>query len=148
MLADKEAIGSTSPEQDMANDMFRVSLVVGPLALVLSFAAWGWHGLFSSAYALALVLINFLVASRALSWAGRISATALMAAAMASFIFDLVLLTAAVIPIATKSWVNLIALGLTLIVSHLVLVLWEARRVSATLAFDGLRPRKRGGTES
>ena len=34
----------------------------------------------------------------------------------------------------------LVALGLTLIVTHLGLLLWELRYVSASLAFPGLKP--------
>jgi len=40
------------------------------------------------------------------------------------------------------AWVELWPLGLTLIVTHLGLLLWETRYVSASLAFPGLKPRK------
>jgi hypothetical protein len=39
-------------------------------------------------------------------------------------------------------WVELVPLGLTLIVTHLGLLAWEARSVSASLAFPALKPRR------
>jgi hypothetical protein len=50
------------------------------------------------------------------------------------------LIALAVMLVRNESWVDLMALGLTLIVMHLGLLFWEMRYVSATLAFPGLRP--------
>jgi putative NIF3 family GTP cyclohydrolase 1 type 2 len=38
------------------------------------------------------------------------------------------------------SWMNLPALGLTIIVTHLGLLFWELKYVSASMAFPGLKP--------
>jgi hypothetical protein len=42
------------------------------------------------------------------------------------------------------SWVELVPLGLTIVVTHLGLLFWEMRYVSATLAFPGLKPATKG----
>jgi hypothetical protein len=46
----------------------------------------------------------------------------------------------AVILVRDAGWVSLPALGFTIIVTHLGLLFWELRHVSATLAFPGLKP--------
>jgi hypothetical protein len=40
-----------------------------------------------------------------------------------------------------RSWIELVPLGLTIVVTHLGLLVWETRYVSTTLAFPGLLPR-------
>ena len=42
--------------------------------------------------------------------------------------------------VRNAAWVDLLALGLTLVVTHLGLLFWETRYVSASLAFPGLKP--------
>lgn len=134
----------TSIEKRMASHMVRWGAIVSPLLLGISYLIWSVNGLESSAYAIALILINFWVTAKLMEMGGRISLSALMGAAVGSFIFDLVLLTAAVVPVAKAPWMNLWALGLTLIVTHLGLVVFEANSVSARMAFTGLYPKKQG----
>jgi hypothetical protein len=66
----------------------------------------------------------------------------LMGVALFGFLFRLGLLAAAVLVVKDQWWVELVPLGLTLVVTHLGLLIWEARHVSASLAFPGLRPAK------
>jgi len=47
---------------------------------------------------------------------------------------------AAVLVFRNASWVNLIPLGLTIIITHLGLLFWELRYISGTLAYPGLKP--------
>ena len=46
----------------------------------------------------------------------------------------------AVMLVRNMWWVELVPLGVTLIVAHLVLLFWEMRYISGTLAFPGLKP--------
>ncbi|MDA8081698.1 MAG: ATP synthase subunit I [Actinomycetota bacterium] len=135
-------LGNDLIETRMASHMAKWGAIVSPVLLLVSFLLWSVRGLESSAYAIALVLINFLVTAKLMRIGGRISLPGLMVAALGGFIFDLVLLGAAVIPFATASWMNLWALGLTLIVTHLGLVVFEASTISTRMAFAGLRPKK------
>jgi hypothetical protein len=65
----------------------------------------------------------------------------MMGAAMFGYIARLALITVAVIAVHNQWWVEIVPLGLTLIVTHLGLLLWETRYVSVSLAFPGLKPR-------
>ena len=61
-------------------------------------------------------------------------------AALFGFLLRLGLIFLAVMLVARRRWVALVPLGLTLIVTHLGLLFWEMRYVSASLAFPGLKP--------
>jgi len=56
----------------------------------------------------------------------------------------LALVTVAVLAVKDLAWVELVPLGLTIVVSHLGLLFWETSRVSASLAFPGLKPDQQG----
>jgi hypothetical protein len=45
-----------------------------------------------------------------------------------------------VLAVRNASWIELVPLGLTLIITHLVLLFWELRHISSSLAFPGLKP--------
>jgi hypothetical protein len=63
-----------------------------------------------------------------------------MASALGGFLLRLLLLTAVVWAVADQAWVEMVPLGLTLIVTHLGMLIWETRHVSASLAYPGLKP--------
>ena len=63
-----------------------------------------------------------------------------MVAALGGFALRLFLLTAIVWLVKDQAWVDITALGFTLIVTHLGLLVWETRHVSASLAYPGLKP--------
>ena len=54
------------------------------------------------------------------------------------------LLFGAVFVVKDFWWVEVWPLGITLIVTHLGLLFWETRYVSASLAFPGLKPSGKG----
>lgn len=127
-------------EQEIAGDMARKALWAGPVLVAFCAVAWGLDGAISSAFAVALVIVNFLLSAALLAWAARISYGLLMGAALFGYLLRLGLVSAAVLLVKDQPWVQLWALGLTLIVTHLGLLLWELRYVSASLAFPGLKP--------
>ena len=90
--------------------------------------------------AVALVVGNFLLAARIMAVTARISINALMGAVLGGYVLRLALITTAVLLIKDLSWVELIPLCATLIVTHLGLLIWETRYVSMTLAYPGLKP--------
>ncbi len=137
-------LGADLVEKRMATHMAKWGAIVSPVLLVVSFLIWSTRGLESSAYAIVLVIVNFVVTAKLMEIGGRYSLSGLMVTAVGGFIFDLVLLGAAVIPFATASWMNLWALGLTLIVTHLGLVIFEANTISTRMALAGLREMKQG----
>ena len=127
-------------EQEIARDMVGRAAWAGPILIGFCGLAWGLDGLLSSGYAVVLVLVNFLLSAAMLSWAARISLALLMGAAMGGYLVRLGLIAGAVLLVKDQPWVSLWAMGLTLIITHLGLLLWELRYVSASLAFPGLKP--------
>jgi hypothetical protein len=81
-----------------------------------------------------------MIAAGLVATTARISYALMMAATLFGYVLRLGLIALAVMLVRNESWVDLMALGLTLIVMHLGLLFWEMRYVSATLAFPGLRP--------
>ncbi len=133
-------IEGPSPAMAVAVDLARRSLWLLPVAVMVSAAFWGLDGVFSTLYGIAIVVVNFLLAAWLLQVGGRIGAAAMGAAAMFGFLLRLGLIMVAVLLVKDAPWVELVPLGLTLIITHLVLLFWELRHVSNTLAFPGLKP--------
>ena len=131
-------------ERQIALDMIRRSLPAAPVLLIVAAIGWGTAGALSAAYGIILVFLNFLLAAAILAWAGRTSLTLLMASALGGYLLRLALITAAVLAISGQSWFSPIPLGFTIIVTHLGLLLWELRYVSASLAYPGLKPQQKG----
>jgi hypothetical protein len=131
-----------APEPQIAFDMLRRGLPVAPVLIALSALVWGADGALSSAFAIALVLVNLLLSAVSLAWAAKISPTALMATALGGFLVRMTLLVIAVALVKDQSWVETVPLGITVVVTHLGLLFWETRHVSASLAFPALKPRR------
>ncbi len=129
-----------APEPVLVRDMAKRGVVAAPLFVVLGAAVWGAAGAASAAYALGLVLVNFLAAAWMLSTAARISYGLLMGAALFGFLLRLGIVSAAVLLVQDAGWVEPVPLGLTLVVAHLGLLFWELRYVSISLAHPGLKP--------
>ena len=133
-------VAGPAPEVDIARDLARRALPVAPVAVLACGVGWGLDGALSAAYALVLVVANFLAAAALMARAARISVVMLMAAVLGGYLLRLGLLTAAVYAVRDAGWVEMVPLGLTLVATHVGLLVWEARRVSVTLAFPGLKP--------
>ena len=133
-----------SVESEIALDMVKRALPVAPVLLLVCGVVWGVPGALSAAFAIALVLVNFALSAGLLAWTARISLALMMGAALGGYLLRLILITAAVLLVKDQSWVRLWPLGLTLVVTHLGLLLWETKYVSASLAFPGLKPKETG----
>jgi len=129
-----------APEPEIAADMVKRALPVAPVVVLLALVPWGIDGALSAAFAIAVVVVNFLLAAWVLAAASRISYGLLMGAALFGYLVRIALIGLAVWAVKDASWVEPLPLGLTLIVTHLGLLLWELRYVSASLAFPGLKP--------
>jgi len=131
-------------ERQVAADMVRRALPVAPVFLVAGGIGWGVHGTLSAGYAIVLVLLNFVLSASLLAWAARTSLALLMGVALFGYLARLALITVAVLAITGQSWFSPIPLCATLVLTHLGLLIWETRYVSATLAYPGLKPRPAG----
>ena len=129
-----------APVVDIAKDLVKRGVILAPIGIVIGAVLWQSEGAYSVAYGLALVAINFLMAAFMLAYAGQISAAAMGAAAVFGFFTRLSIITVAVLVVREAAWVNLVALGLTLVIAHVGLLFWEMRYISGSLANPGLKP--------
>lgn len=130
-----------SPAVQVARDLARRGVMIAPVAVMIGAAIWGADGAASVLYALAIIVVNFLLAAWSLGFAARISLALMAGVALFGFLIRLGLITVAVLLVRDAAWVELVPLGLTLIITHLGLLFWEMRFVSASLAFPGLKPK-------
>ncbi|MCY3617860.1 MAG: ATP synthase subunit I [Acidimicrobiaceae bacterium] len=131
-----------APERAVAADMARRSVLFAVPLLVGGALGWRWPGVLSVGLALALVLVNFGLGAAAIGWGARLGAGPLMAAALGGYVVRLGIVTAAVLPIRHHDWFELLPFAVSLIATHLGLLIVEARHVSASLAFPGLKPER------
>ena len=133
-------IEGPAPEVKVTKDMVRRGLVVAPLLIALCGFIWGMDGALSSAYAVALVLVNFGLAAGIVASTARISLGLMMGGGLFGYLIRLGLIFLAVLLVKDAGWISLPALGTTIIVTHLGLLLWEMKYVALSLAHPGLKP--------
>lgn len=127
-------------EAAVARDILRRGLLAAPALVGAAGALGGGSAAASVAFALAVVLANFAVAAGLATWAGRRSPAWVGAAALGGYPLRMALLAASVLAVRRAAWVEPVVVGVALVVAHLALLAWEARRVSISLAFPALSP--------
>ena len=135
-----EPMSGPAPAMEIALDMAKRAVWLVPATAVIG-GFWGINGIVSSGYALAIVVVNFVLAAWMLSAASRISFALMAGAALFGYLLRLGLIFAAVMLVRNASWIEMVPLGITLIVTHLGLLFWELRFVSGSLAYPGLKPK-------
>ena len=128
-----------APEVAVSNDMIKRGLVVAPIIIAVCGVIWGANGAFSSAYAVAIVLLNFALAAVMVASAARISVGLMMAATLFGYLIRLALIFLAVWIVKDSSWISFPALGSTIIITHLGLLFWEMKYVALSLSQPGLK---------
>ena len=136
----RAAAGAPAVEKTLALDMLRRSIVFAPVVVLLGGLIWGLDGAASAGIAVALVLANLLASAIALSWAANVSLNMIMIVAFVGFAARMGLVTVVVYLVKDEPWIDLVALGVAILVTHLGLLFWELRYVSASLAFPALKP--------
>ena len=127
-------------EVKVSADMTKHGLLVAPAVLGVAGLIWGSAGAWSAALAMALVLVNFGLSAVLISSTARISLGLMMGATLFGYLVRLGLILMVVLIVRDASWISRQALGATIIVSHLGLLLWELKYVAITLAHPGLKP--------
>jgi hypothetical protein len=135
-----EPVVGGEPELAIARDLSKRAVWALPVALIVSFLIWQVPGVASTAYAIAIVVANFLLAAFMNSRAARISAALLGAVAMFGFLLRLAIVFVAFFLARDAAWMSVVPFGLTVVVTHVGLLFWEMKYVSASLAFPGLKP--------
>lgn len=129
-----------APESDIARDMARRAVPLAVVLLGVSAVGWGSAGATSAAFAVTLVVANFLASAWVMTTTARISYALLMGAVLAGYLVRMGIIVGAVLAVRNAGWVELWPLGLSLVVAHLGLLGWELRYISSSLAFPGLKP--------
>ena len=117
-------------ELDMAKSTVRRSVVVGPIIIALAWLIRGWDGAWSAALGVAIVVGYYLVTGVFLSMAARISFAAYYAAALLGFIVRLGLIAATMYLLANILPVDREALGVSVVVAYLALLILEVRALA------------------
>ena len=131
-----------APEITVSLDILKRGAYASPVIVAVCAVFAGLDGVWSALYAVALVLLNFFFAAGLVALTARISLGLMMGAVLFGYLARLGLIFLAVILVRDASWISLPALGFTIIVTHLGLLVWEMRYVAASLAFPALKPRK------
>lgn len=134
------ALPGPAPEVGVTKDMVKRGLIVAPALIAVCGFIWGMEGAYSAAYGIALVLVNFGLAAGIVAWTARISLGLMMGAVLFGYLIRLGLILLAVLLVKDASWISLPALGATIIVTHLGLLVWEMKYVALSLAHPGLKP--------
>ncbi|MBM3693658.1 MAG: hypothetical protein FJW77_10300 [Actinobacteria bacterium] len=128
-------------ESTIAHDLARKAVIVAPVLLV-GIGVWrGLDAVLGALVALVIVVVNFLVAARVLGWTARVAPHALTGVALMSFLVRLGIITAVGAGIKALDVVDWPVFCFTLVGSYFLLLFWELRSVSLTLAYPGLKPR-------
>ncbi len=136
-----DQVPSDDVEARIGKSMLKKGLMLGPFLLVISSFVWGLDGFLSSLYGLVLVLFNLGVSALILSKMAKRSFYMLLPTALGIYIGALLLITGAVYAVLGQSWVRLVPMLFTLGITHFVIVTWQAKQLSLTLANPGVLPR-------
>ena len=128
-------------ERDIALDLVKHGLLLAPVVVLVAGLVSGWDGTASAAIAFGIVCLNFTLAALSVGWAAKISPVMVGGVALGGYVVRLGLILVALVLLRHVSWIVLPWLGFTLVGAHLVLLFWEMRYVSMSLAAPGLRPR-------
>lgn len=131
-----------APELDVSKDIGKRGLIVAPVIIAVCGVIWSGNGAWSSAYGIAIVLANFLLAAAIIAVTARISLSLMLGGVLFGYLIRLGLIFLAVWLVKDAGWISLPALGATIIVTHLGLLAWELKYVAFSLAYSGLKPAK------
>lgn len=137
-----------APEPEIARDLAKRASLAGPVFVAVGALVDGADGAASAGLAVAIVLVNFLVAASSLAWAARINLAVLMGVSLFGYLLRLGVLFGIFLLLQDVAWIHEPTFGLTLIVTHLGLLAWELKYVSATLAHPALKPTASASTAS
>jgi len=137
------AVDGAAPELEVARDLARRALPVALVLIAASTIGWRLDGALTSAFAVTVVVLNFLAAAALMAWAARISLAMLMGTVLVGFVVRMAVVALAVLAVRDESWVALPVLAFTLVVAHLALLFWEMRHLSISLAFPGVKPARK-----
>jgi hypothetical protein len=115
-------------ELQMVGRIIKRGLLVAPVLVAVLWIFGGMDYAVSGAIGLGMTLLNLWLSARIIGGVAEKNPKLLLAAGMVAFTLGLAVLTAIAFALQALDLVIFEVTGITLIVSHLVLVLWEAAR--------------------
>jgi len=128
-------------EWRIASDLGRKALIATPVAAVAVGIWRGFDAGLGVVLAVAIVVANLLLSAAVIGWTARTMPHALTGVALLSFVGRIVLITAMGVGIKALDIVDWPVFCITLVAAYFVLLVWELRSVSFSLASPGLKPR-------
>lgn len=113
-------------EAIIGKNIAKRGIIVAPILAAVFGLLQGWIGAISAAVGVAVVLINFVLGGYIMARAARVSVSLYHAAALFGFLVRLGLITVSMLVIANVTNLDRMAMGISVIVSYLVLLSWEA----------------------
>jgi hypothetical protein len=113
-------------EAIISRNIAKRGLIVAPILALIFGLLQGWPGAVASLVGVAIVVVNFLLGGYLMSRAARVSMNMYHAAALFGFLIRLGLITASMLVIANVTDLDRMAMGISVVVSYLVLLSWEA----------------------
>jgi len=141
-------VDGPAPEMAVSRDIIKRGVIVAPVLIALCGVIWGSDGAISAAYGIVIVLANFALAAALVTVTAKISIGVMMGAVLFGYLLRLGLIFLAVWLVQDAAWISFPALGATIIVTHLGLLMWELKYVSLSLAYPGLKPTDSPATDS
>jgi hypothetical protein len=128
--AEKYVAEQRPVELELAKSTVRRSVVVGPIVVALAALFRGWDGAWSAALGVAIVVGYYLISGAFLAMAARISFSAYYAGALFGFIVRLGLIAATMYLLASILPVDRLALGVSVVVAYLALLVLEVKALA------------------
>jgi len=117
-------------ELDLAKSTVRRAVVVGPIVVALATLVRGGDGAWSAALGVAIVIGYYLISGVFLAIAARISFAAYYAGALLGFVARLGLIAATMYLLASILPVDRVALGVSVVVAYLALLVLEVKALA------------------
>ena len=117
-------------EAIIGKNIAKRGVFVAPILALIFGVLQGWGGAVAALVGVAIVLLNFILGGYIMSKAARVSMTMYHAAALFGFIIRLGLITLTMLIIANVTNLDRMAMGISVVVSYLVLLSWEAVAVA------------------
>ncbi len=131
MASDPVATYAPAPDQRpveaiIGTHIARRAIVVAPILALVFGLLEGWEGAAAAVVGVGIVVVNFVLGGYVLSYAARLSLGLYHAVALFGFLIRLGLITVSLFLIAGATDLDRSALGISVVVSYLVLLSWEA----------------------
>ncbi len=117
-------------EAIIGRNIAKRAVVVAPLIVIVFAITGGWLGAASSAIGIAIVVVNFVLGGYILATAAGVSLGMYHAAALFGFFIRLGLITLTMVLIVSMVDIDRVAMGVSVVVSYLVLLSLEAVAVA------------------